>query len=228
MLAPYDPIAELYDGYPGDYLEDIVFFAEEAIASGGPVLEIGAGTGRLSLCLAAVGVEVVGIDASVEVLRVLVRKRARQAPLRAPVWPIAADMRNFALRRKFPLVIVPFRTFLYLLTNEDRERALRTIRAHLAPGGKLILAFFVPPHEIVSLDRTPEVLAARFPAPEGEEEVWPGAGPSSARTSSSPRTCAMNGKTKKETRYARSPTRSPRATSSRRRCRPSWTAAALK
>jgi SAM-dependent methyltransferase len=171
MPAPYDPIAELYDGYPGNYAEDIVFFAQEAVAAGGPVLELGAGTGRLSLCLAAVGSEVVGLDLSVEALRVLRRRQAQEEPLRGQVWPIAADMRQFALRQQFPLAIVPFRTFLYLLTREDQERALRAIRAHLTPGGKLILAFFVPPPQIVSLKRTPTIEAARFPAPEGEGEV---------------------------------------------------------
>ena len=66
---------------------------------------------------------------------------------------------------------MPFRTFLYLVTAEDRERALLAIREHLAPGGKLILAFFVPPREIIALGRTPEVQGARFPAPEGEGDV---------------------------------------------------------
>jgi len=171
MPAPYDPIATLYDGYPGNYLEDIVFFAEEAAASGGPVLELGAGTGRLSLCLAAIGIDVVALDHSLATLQVLRRKRAEGAPLAGRVWPVAADMRQFAFRQAFPLAIVPFRTFLYLLTVEDQERALRTIRAHLAPGGTLILAFFVPPREIIARGRTPEMEAARFPAPDGHGEV---------------------------------------------------------
>ncbi len=171
MPAPYDPIAQLYDFYPGNYLEDILFFAEEATASGGPVLEIGAGTGRLSLCLAVLGIDVVGLDLSVGALRVLREKQARQGRLKGRVWPVAADMRQFALLRTFPLVIVPFRTFLYLLTREDQERALGAMRAHVAPGGKLILAFFVPPREIIAQGRTPEIEAARFPALEGRGDV---------------------------------------------------------
>ncbi|MDH4179824.1 MAG: hypothetical protein OEV33_04885, partial [Armatimonadota bacterium] len=55
--AQYDAIAELYDGYPGNYLEDILFFVEEAKRAGSPVLEVGVGTGRLALCLAAVGLD---------------------------------------------------------------------------------------------------------------------------------------------------------------------------
>ncbi len=191
-MAQYDPIAELYDGYPGDYADDILFFAEEARAAGSPVLEIGAGTGRLSFCLAALGVDVVGLDSSPAMLRVLRRKslgppagrtrqrrvcrrqtqaQAQREHLPGRVWPVAGDMREFALDRAFPLVIVPFRTFLYLLTREEQERALRAMRRHVAPEGKLILAFFVPPREIIALGRTPEQEVARFPAPEGKGEV---------------------------------------------------------
>jgi len=172
MAAQYDPIAELYDGYPGDYADDLLFFAEEAKAARPRrVLEIGAGTGRLSFCLAALGVEVIGLDNSPAMLRVLRRKQAQREYLPGRVWPVAADMREFALRREFPLVMVPFRTFLYLLTREDQERALRAMRRHVAREGRLMLAFFVPPREIIALGRTPEQEAARFPAPAGGGEV---------------------------------------------------------
>ena len=170
-MATYDPIAELYDGYPGDYTDDILFFAEEAKAAGSPVLEIGAGTGRLSFCLAAVGVDVVGLDNSAAMLRVLDRKRPGREHLPGRVWTVAADMRDFALQREFPLVIVPFRTFLYLLTRDDQERALRAMRRHVAPNGRLILAFLVPPREIIARGRTSEEEVARFPAPESNGEV---------------------------------------------------------
>ncbi len=139
--------------------------------AGSPVLEIGAGTGRLSLCLAAAGVEVVCLDRSVPMLRVLARKRRRMADFRPRLVLVAADMRRFGLRRQFPLVIVPFRTFLYLLTEEDQRQALGAIREHLAPGGKLIMSFFVPPPELLAAGRTPELIAARFPAPDGRGQV---------------------------------------------------------
>jgi len=169
-MAQYDAIAELYDGYPGDYADDLRFFAEEAKAAKSPVLELGAGTGRLSFCLAALGLEVVGLDNSPAMLRELRRKQAHQArPGR--VWAVVADMREFALGHEFPLVIVPFRTFLCLLTREEQERSLRAIHPHVARDGRLILAFFVPPREIIARGRTPEQEAARFPAPEGEGEV---------------------------------------------------------
>ncbi len=165
--AQYDPIAELYDGYPGNYLEDIPFFVEEAGRAGSPVLEIGVGTGRLALCLAAAGVEVVGIDSSPAMLRVLRRRLAQFPHLKPQVRAVAADMRRFALREKFRLALVPFRTFLYLLTREDQRRALRAIRAHLEPGGRVVLAFFVPRRELISRGRTEPAEMARFAGPDG-------------------------------------------------------------
>jgi SAM-dependent methyltransferase len=169
--SQYDLIAELYDGYPGNYLDDVVFYAEEAKRAGSPVLEIGVGTGRLAFCLAAIGVDVVGIDSSVAMLRTLERKRAQVGKLPGRVDVIAADMRRFALRRRFPLAIIAFRTFLYLLTKADQRRALRAVRRHLLPGGRLVMSFFVPPRELVATGRTEPQEMTRFAAPNGGGEV---------------------------------------------------------
>ncbi len=167
----YDAIAELYDGYPGNYLEDILFFVEEAERAGSPVLEVGVGTGRLAFCLAAAGLDVVGIDSSPAMLRALVRKRKAAGQVPGRIWVLAGDMRAFALRRRFRLAIVAFRTFLYLLTRADQRRALRAIRRHLTPGGRLAMSFFVPPRELIARGRTEEREMARFPAPEAKGEV---------------------------------------------------------
>lgn len=180
--AQYDAIAELYDGYPGNYLDDILFFVEEAKSAGSPVLEIGIGTGRLALCLAAAGIEVVGIDASPGMLGVLSRKLGRFPHLADRVRAVAADMRRFALAARFPLALVPFRTFLYMLTRGDQRSALRAIRRHLLPGGRVIMAFFVPPPALIAQGRTERMEMTRFPAPDGGGEVvaydWTEFGPS--------------------------------------------------
>ena len=170
--SQYDPIAELYDGYPGNYLEDILFFVEEArVARPRPVLEVGVGTGRLAFCLASVGIAVVGIDSSPAMLRVLARRRAGLSDLPGQVRALAADVRAFALRQRFPLAIIPFRAFLHLLTRSDQRRALRAIRRHLEPGGRLVMSFFVPPPDLLSRGRTDRREMARFAAPEGDGEV---------------------------------------------------------
>jgi SAM-dependent methyltransferase len=167
----YDAIAEIYDGYPGNYLDDILFFVEEAKRAGSPVLEIGIGTGRLALCLAAAGIEVVGIDDSPEILGVLRRKLSEFPHLAGRVQAVAADMRRLALTERFPLALVPFRTFLYMLTRADQRAALRAIRRHLLPGGRVIMAFFVPPPALLAQGRTERMEMTRFPAPDGGGEV---------------------------------------------------------
>ena len=167
----YDVIAELYDGYPGNYLDDVVFYAEEAKRAGSPVLEIGVGTGRLAFCLAAIGLDVVGIDSSPEMLRVLERKRREVGDVPGRVEAVLADMRRFELGREFPCAIIAFRTFLYLLTKTDQRRALRAVRRHLKPEGRLIMSFFVPPKELIERGRTEPAEMARFAAPDGEGEV---------------------------------------------------------
>jgi len=169
--SQYEAIAELYDGYPGNYLEDISFFVEEAKRAGPPVLEVGVGTGRLALCLASVGIDVVGIDSSPAMLRVLARKRAGLPRLSGQVRTVAADMRRFALGERFPLAIIPFRTFLYLLTRADQRRALRAVWRHLRPGGRLVMAFFVPRPELIATRRTARKEMTRFAAPDGQGEV---------------------------------------------------------
>jgi SAM-dependent methyltransferase len=169
--AQYEEIAELYDGYPGNYLEDILFFVQEAQQAGSPILEIGVGTGRLAFCLAAAGLDVVGIDSSPAMLRVLERKRAEAPALPGRLRVLAADARAFSLRARFPMAIAAFRTFLYLFTRREQRRALRAIRRHLAPGGRLAMSFFVPPPQLLAEGRTEPREMTRFPAPDGDGEV---------------------------------------------------------
>jgi SAM-dependent methyltransferase len=170
-VAQYDEIAELYDGYPGNYLEDILFFVEEAQKAGSPILEIGVGTGRLAFCLAAAGLDVVGIDSSPAMLRVLQGKRAEAPALPGRLRVLAADVRAFSLRPRFSMAIAAFRTFLYLFTRREQRRALRAIRRHLAPGGRLAMSFFVPPPQLLAEGRTEPREMTRFPAPDGSGEV---------------------------------------------------------
>jgi hypothetical protein len=84
---------------------------------------------------------------------------------------VAADARAFELRCRFALAIMAFRTFLYLLTRRDQRRALRRIRRHLAPGGRLAMSFFVPPPDLLAAGGTEPREMARFPAPDGDGEV---------------------------------------------------------
>src|SRR5207248_1005775 len=69
MSSPYDTIAELYDPWSASVVEDVAFYLEEARRSGGPVIELGVGTGRIAVPIAADGIRIIGVDSSRGMLR---------------------------------------------------------------------------------------------------------------------------------------------------------------
>jgi SAM-dependent methyltransferase len=121
----------------GGYLEDLPLWRELAAAEapGGPILDVGAGTGRVALDLARLGHAVVALDLDASLLAEL---RARAGDL--PVETVVADARELDLGRRFALILVPMQTVQLLGGTEGRARFLRAARAHLAPGGLLALA----------------------------------------------------------------------------------------
>ena len=120
----------------GAYAEDLPLWRDLAISHAGPVLDVGAGTGRVSLHLAGQGHRVVALDRSPDLLAAL---RARSAGL--PIEPVAADARDFDLgERRFGLILVPMQTVQLLSGPDGRARFLRCARAALAPGGLLAIA----------------------------------------------------------------------------------------
>jgi len=75
---PYDAIASLYDRWNTSVVEDIDFYTDEAVGSGGPALELGVGTGRIAIPIAQAGIAVIGVDSSAPMLE-RCRERAREA-----------------------------------------------------------------------------------------------------------------------------------------------------
>ena len=140
-MSAYDNIARLYDPWSRSVVEDVAFYVEEAVRSGGPVLELGVGTGRIAVPIAAVGISVVGVVTSAGMLEVA-RERAELAAVDVDLHQ--GDMREPPIEGKFPLVIVPFRSMLHMETNDDRRAALRAVAKHLAPGGRLVFDVFTP------------------------------------------------------------------------------------
>jgi ubiquinone/menaquinone biosynthesis C-methylase UbiE len=144
MASIYDQWADIYDSVYSYVQEDIPFYIEEAQDTGGPVLELGCGTGRVAIPIARAGVEVVGLDFSKAMLDVAKRKAARLSKRAASLTFIHAEMQDFSLDNKFQLAIIPFRGFQSLLTVADEVETLLNIKRHLAPGGRLVFSIFVP------------------------------------------------------------------------------------
>ena len=138
-------MAQYYDLLYESFDSDIPFYVEESINSGGPVLELGCGTGRVSIPIAQAGIAVTGLDLSESMLAIARKKTAglpeevgRRLSFRQ------GNMEDFSLNTEFSLVIIPFRAFLHLLTPESQRGALSTIRNHLKKKGKLIISVFDP------------------------------------------------------------------------------------
>jgi SAM-dependent methyltransferase len=142
--SEYDEIAALYQRWSVSVEEDVPFYVEEAQASGGPVVELAVGTGRIAIPLATAGVHVIGVDASEGMLEVC-REEAAQAGVSLDLR--LGDLRDPPVDEQVPLVLIPFRSLLHMKTDEDRRRALRAVRRLLAPRGRFIFDVFEPSQE---------------------------------------------------------------------------------
>jgi SAM-dependent methyltransferase len=171
----YAFIADLYDHVVLYRTRpDIDFYVEAAQASGGPVLEVGCGTGRILIPTARAGVDIVGLDLSPHMLKVC-QKRVLNEPeaVQSRIRLIQADMRNFDLAQTFQLITLPFRPFQHLTTVEDQLACLGSIRQHLAEGGGLILDLFNPWLEALVRDDVGQEVGdePKFTTPDGRRVV---------------------------------------------------------
>src|SRR5437016_949698 len=144
----------LYDSFIADYydespivkgrLQDVAFYRSAARDFGDPILELGCGTGRITMALAEAGKRITGLDLSGRMLERAVEKRAAlRVEARERVHLVQGDMARFDLGgEKYRLVIIPFRPFQHLLDVRQQMDCLNCVRKHLAPGGRLILDVF--------------------------------------------------------------------------------------
>ncbi len=142
-MSEYDAIARLYDPWSRSVVEDISFYVDEAVASGGPVVELGVGTGRIAIPTAAAGVDVIGVDSSRGMLDVCA-EQARRAGVEARLDLRLGDLRDPPVDERVPLVTCPFRAYLHLRDDAERLHALRSAHALLRPGGRLVFDVFAP------------------------------------------------------------------------------------
>ena len=173
----YSLLSRFYDFENADFIEDLDFWVQLARDSGGPVLELGCGSGRVTQQIARAGITIVGLDNSEEMLELARKKISRKPDLVSRTALINGDMTDFDLfgqtRRSAPtygrtdvsapfqLIIVPFNTFMHLTAQVDQLSLLTCARKHLNPGGQLVLdltnpapAYADPPTESLTLERT--------------------------------------------------------------------------
>ncbi|MGD1118035.1 MAG: class I SAM-dependent methyltransferase [Dehalococcoidales bacterium] len=174
-------MAELYDKLSSEFYDyhakrgDIKFFLDYALEAGGPVLELGCGTGRVLIPTARAGVDITGLDLSAEMLK-LCRVKLENEPenVRPKAKLIQADMRSFDLQRRFSLATITYGPFNNLLTVQDQLGCLSCINRHLNDGGRLVFdVFFCKPEELLIRKDTP-IVAGRppFRMPDGRSVTW--------------------------------------------------------
>jgi len=146
--SPYDAIARVYDPWSASVTEDVEFYVEEAQTSVGPVVELGCGTGRISVPVAKAGIRVIGVDASAGMLEVA-GYFARAEGVEALLDFRLGDMREPPVEERVPLVLIPFRSLLHMTTETDRLRTLAAANELLLPDGRLVFDVFAPSREDV-------------------------------------------------------------------------------
>jgi len=147
---------------------DISFYKEQVKKYGEPVLELGCGTGRITIPITMEGHEITGLDISKELLE-RGKEKAEEEDLDIE-W-IRGDMRDFYLNRKFNLIFVAFNSIHHILTLEDMEKVLKNVKEHLKPDGRFIVEFFNPDLEILNRDPSEEHEVTEYEGPEGEVKV---------------------------------------------------------
>ena len=135
---------------------DIAFYDRLARATGGPVLELGCGTGRIALALA--GLSVTGVDVSVGMLALARRKSERLATAaRRCLTFVEGDMARLDLGRRFGLAFIAFRSFQHLLTVDQQRATLTGVRRHLHPDGRLAVHLFDPRFDLLAYENPPAI-----------------------------------------------------------------------
>ena len=147
-----------YDFLLGDHMDDLDFYRARAQAAEGPILELACGTGRLTLPLAAGGLDILGLDLS-EAMLERAREKAKAAGVSAKF--VQGDIRDFQLGKKFELIFLPYNSMQHLKRRGELEALFSCVRQHLTDDGRFILDVHHPdlellkrkPGEIFSLGR---------------------------------------------------------------------------
>ena len=167
-MGLYDSIARIYDPWSRSVTEDVGFYVDHALASGGPVVELAVGTGRIAVPIAQAGIDVIGVDSSPEMLAIA-RGSAEAAGVGGRLDLRVGDLREPPVSESVPLAICPFRSLLHMEAEEEKLRALEAARSMLDAGGRFVFDVFAPSREDIEethdrwLEREPGIF---------ERAVW--------------------------------------------------------
>jgi SAM-dependent methyltransferase len=151
-MADFDRFARFYDRDYESFQDDLALYLGFAERTGGPLIELGCGTGRLTLPLAQAGYDITGVDMSPRMLEVA-QAKVDQADLGDQVTLLLADMREVQLPQRYRLAFIAINSFMHLTTPEDQLAALQAWRRLLLPGGLLIIDVDSPdPRHLLEAD----------------------------------------------------------------------------
>lgn len=152
----YGEFSRFYDLYVGDWLGDLPLYLEHASRIQSPVLEVGAGSGRLTVPLARAGHEIVAVDLSPSMLSLLsARLENEDTSVKGRVRIVETDLCDLDLAAQYDLILVPYYTFNYLLTQQRQRTALCRLRHHLASSGRLLIDVHIPLRRLIEPTREP-------------------------------------------------------------------------
>jgi len=153
MENNYDP--DIYDiMHSESFGGDIEWYCQLASKQGGPVLELGAGTGRTVLPIARAGIEIYALEKDQGMLEKLRLKLSNESPeTQKNVKIIEGDMRRFDIPTRFKVIQIPFRAFLNNRTREDQLSCLSCCHSHLLSDGILAMNMFHPSLDYMSRNR---------------------------------------------------------------------------
>lgn len=149
--ALFDRVAAFYDYEQKKFRQDIPFYLEYSQKSGGEVLEVACGTGRVMIPIAEAGIRITGLDTSSKMLAFAQQKIDRSGDkLKDNAQLVQGDMKNFNLDKKFNLILIAFRSFQCLVNKHEQETCLNNLRKHLEDDGRLIIDLFAPRHDYLA------------------------------------------------------------------------------
>lgn len=174
-------MAELYDKISSEFYDyhakrgDIDFYVGFAVESGGPVLELGCGTGRVLIPTARAGIGITGLEKSREMLKICRDKLKNETTeVRSRTKLVNGDMRNFDLGSQFSMVMITFGPFNTLITTEEQINCLNCIRRNLKDNGTLVFDVYYMSLMELTAPEGKEVFSAKTPfiMPDGRSVTW--------------------------------------------------------